>query len=81
MSAFGGKADIDQPLLTNLDLRVHGLANEVRFRRAGGGITLLSLGASPAAALPSTAWLPGRTSALGQKLTRLRIIDLVRLVP
>jgi hypothetical protein len=25
MSAFGGKADIDQPLLANLDLRVHGL--------------------------------------------------------
>ena len=26
MSAFGGKADSDQPLLTNLDLSVHGLA-------------------------------------------------------
>ena len=25
MSAFGSKADIDQPLLTNLDLLVHGL--------------------------------------------------------
>ena len=25
MSAFGGKADSDQPLLTNLDLWVHGL--------------------------------------------------------
>ena len=25
MSAFGGKADINQPLLTNLDLWVHGL--------------------------------------------------------
>ena len=26
MSAFGGKADSDQPLLTNLDLWVQGLA-------------------------------------------------------
>jgi len=26
MSAFGGKADSDQPPLTNLDLWVHGLA-------------------------------------------------------
>jgi hypothetical protein len=25
MSPLGGKADIDQPLLTNLDLLVHGL--------------------------------------------------------
>ena len=27
MSAFGGKADSDQPLLTDLDLWVHGLAD------------------------------------------------------
>ena len=29
MSAFGGKADIDQPLLTNLDLRVYGLPRRI----------------------------------------------------
>jgi hypothetical protein len=28
LSAFGGKADIDQPLLTNLDLWVHGLIED-----------------------------------------------------
>jgi hypothetical protein len=32
MSAFGGKANNDQPLLTNLDLGVHDLARHLRFQ-------------------------------------------------
>ena len=54
MSAFGRKADSGQPLLTNLDLRVHGL--EWRGRRTRG----------LAGAMNATAWKTSQGSSLGE---------------